>query len=145
MTRSFDNYTCERDVRSLGSYNTQVSGIMCMGHSDGWAVALWGQVLWTLQVQWDSEWALVLGSTLIAALVPPLVFPVPSAFHACWTGLIAEQEEKPSELGIQCEMELLWNCLLPGKTSSIFFPLSLLTLRLPRKRSVTLFCYVFLS
>ena len=67
------------------------------------------------------------------------------SYHACWTGLIAEQEEKPSELGIQCEMELLWNCLLPGKTSSIFFPLSLLTLRLPRKRSVTLFCYVFLS
>ena len=56
-----------------------------------------------------------------------------------------EQEEKPSELGIQCEIEMLWDCLLPGKTSSIFSLLSLPIFRIPRKRLMSLLCYVFLS
>lgn len=57
-----------------------------------------------------------------------------------------EQEEKPSELGIQCEMEMLWDCLLPGKNSSTFSLLSLPIFRIPRKRSMTLLCmYSFLS
>ena len=87
-----------------------------------------------------QQMALALGPTPIACLSNSLYF-------LCILDLPhrREQEEKPSELGTQCEMEMLWDCLLPGKNSPIFFPLSLPTFRIPRKRSITLLCYVILS
>ena len=41
-----------------------------------------------------QQMALALGATPIVALVPPLVFPIPSTFCAYWICLIAESRRR---------------------------------------------------
>lgn len=116
MTRSFDNYTCECDVRSLGSYNTKCVAPCAWNTVMAELLLCEGRCSGPCRCSETAEWALPsLHSNCCSC--PSSCLPSSFCFPCMLDGPHRrEQEEKPSEPGIQCEMEMLWDCLLPGKT-----------------------------